>query len=49
MGRIIKAVLWLAVLAFVGLTVYAFVADLSPDQAPVTVPVTLPASSQNGN
>jgi predicted small integral membrane protein len=43
MGRIIKAVLVLAVLAFAGLTGYAYLADLSPEQADVTQPVTLNA------
>ena len=44
MGRIFKAVLVLALLGFVGLTGFAYLADLSPTQAEVKVPVTL-----NGN
>lgn len=43
MGRIIKALFVLAILAFVGLTGFAYLADLSPDQAEVKVPVTLNA------
>jgi hypothetical protein len=41
MGRIIKAVLVLAVLGFIGLTGYAYLADLTPVQAPVSKPVVL--------
>jgi hypothetical protein len=44
MGRIIKLLLWLAVLGFIGLTGYAYLGDLSPDQAPVSQPVTLDAN-----
>lgn len=43
MGRIIKALFLLGVLGFLGLTGYAYLADLSPDQAEVKVPVTLNA------
>lgn len=43
MGRIIKAVFFLAVLGFIALTGYAYVADLRPAQAEVKVPVTLDA------
>ncbi|WP_152823836.1 hypothetical protein [Fertoebacter nigrum] len=43
MGRIIKAILVLAVVAFAALTGYAYLADLSPDQAEVTKPVVLNA------
>lgn len=43
MGRIIKALLVLAVLGFIGLSGYAYIADLSPEQAEVKVPVTLNA------
>lgn len=43
MGRIIKALFLLAILGFLGLTGYAYLADLSPDQAEVKVPVTLNA------
>ena len=44
MGRIIKAVLMLALLGFVGLAGYAYLADLSPDQSEVKLPVTLNAT-----
>lgn len=43
MGRIFKALLVLVVLGFAGLTGYAYLADLSPTQAEVKVPVTLNA------
>lgn len=43
MGRIIKALFLLAILGFLGLTGYAYLADLSPDQGEVKVPVTLNA------
>jgi len=43
MGRIIKALLVLAILGFFGLTGYAYLGDMSPDQAEVKVPVTLNA------
>ncbi len=43
MGRIFKALLVLAVLGFIGLTGYAYLADLSPAQVEVKVPVTLNA------
>lgn len=42
-GRILKAVVVLGILGFAALTGYAYVADLSPDQTQVTVPVTLNA------
>ncbi len=45
MGRIIKLFLALAILAFLGLTAYAYLADLSPAQGVVTVPVTLDAAN----
>ncbi len=41
MGRILKAVVALAVLGFIGLTGYAYLGDMTPPQAPVTQPVTL--------
>lgn len=41
MGRLIKAVLLLAVLGFAGLAGFAYLADLSPPAGEVTVPVTL--------
>lgn len=43
MGRILKMVLVLGLLGFAGLTGYAYLADLSPEQMQVTVPVTLNA------
>ncbi|WP_256377155.1 hypothetical protein [Tabrizicola sp. TH137] len=43
MGRIFKAVLVLAILGFAGLTGFAYLADLSPVQGEVKVPVTLNA------
>lgn len=43
MWRIIKGLLVLAILGFIGLTGYAYLGDMSPDQAEVTVPVTLNA------
>ncbi|MFN3846835.1 MAG: hypothetical protein ACK4RZ_13585 [Paracoccaceae bacterium] len=43
MGRILKAVVVLGVLGFVGLTGYAYLADLSPNQTEITVPVILNA------
>ena len=41
MGRIIMALLGLAVLALIGLAGYAYLGDMTPPQAPVTEPVTL--------
>lgn len=43
MGRIIKALLVVAVLLFAGLTAYAYLADLQPARSEVRVPVTLNA------
>ncbi len=43
MGRIIKAVLVLAILGVIGLAGYAYLGDMQPEQAQVTVPVTLNA------
>jgi hypothetical protein len=43
MGRIIKAVLVLAVFGFLGLTVYAYLGDLAPRQEEVRKPVVLDA------
>ncbi|MDO9638593.1 MAG: hypothetical protein Q7J44_08625 [Pseudotabrizicola sp.] len=42
-GRILKALVVLGLLGFVALTGYAYLADLSPEQSQVTVPVTLNA------
>ena len=41
MGRIIKAVAVLAVLGFIGLTAYAYLAVLTPVQTEVRKPVVL--------
>jgi hypothetical protein len=43
MGRIIKALLLLVILGFVGLTAYAYLGDLSPVQSEVKKPVVLNA------
>lgn len=43
LGRIFKLVFVLVILGAVGLVGYAYLADLSPDQKQVTVPVTLNA------
>ncbi len=42
--RIIKLVLFLAIVGFAGLSAYAYLADLSPEQKERTVPVTLNAN-----
>ena len=41
MGRLIKALLLLAVLGFVALVGYAYLADLTPQSQELKVPVTL--------
>jgi hypothetical protein len=41
MGRILMAILVLAVIGFIGLAGYAYLGDMTPPQAPVTHPVTL--------
>lgn len=41
MGRIIRAMAVLAVLGFIGLTAYAYLADLTPAQTEVKKPVVL--------
>jgi hypothetical protein len=43
MGRIIKVLMVLVIFGFVGLTAYAYLADLRPPQSPVTTPVVLNA------
>lgn len=43
MGRIFKALFFLALLGFIALAGFAYVGDLSPRQAEVKVPVTLNA------
>ena len=42
-GRILKAMVVLGIVGFAALTGYAYLADLSPNQSEVTVPVTLNA------
>ena len=41
MIRIIKAILVLGILCVVALAVYSYVADLAPEQVPVSRPVVL--------
>lgn len=41
MLRLIKGIVVLAVLGFVGLAGYAYLVDLSPDPQQITLPVTL--------
>lgn len=43
MGRIIKFLTLLVLLGFIGLTVYAYLGDLTPPQTEVTQPVVLNA------
>lgn len=43
MGRLIKAVLVLAVLGFAALAAYAYLADMTPVMGDIKVPVTLHA------
>jgi hypothetical protein len=43
LGRMVKLVFVLVVFGFIGLTGYAYLADLAPDQGQITVPVTLNA------
>jgi hypothetical protein len=43
MGRIIKALVVLVILGFIGLTGYAYLADLTPSQGEVKKPVVLNA------
>lgn len=40
-GRIFKVLLFLLVVGFLGLTGYAYLGDLSPDQSETRKPVTL--------
>ena len=42
-GRLLKVVIILGIVGFAVLTGYAYLADLSPDQTEITVPVTLDA------
>ena len=41
MGRLVKLVLFLVLLAFLGLVGFAYLGDLSPEKKQVTQPVTL--------
>ncbi len=41
MIRILKVLIVLAILGFAGLTGYAYLGDMSPEQQEVRVPVTL--------
>lgn len=41
MRRLIKVLLFLAIIGFVGLSGYAYLGDLSPDGRPISEPVTL--------
>ncbi|HMO07260.1 MAG TPA: hypothetical protein PKD10_06375 [Paracoccaceae bacterium] len=43
MGRMIKAVLVLAIAGFLGLVAYAYLGNFAPVQGTVTTPVTLDA------
>jgi hypothetical protein len=43
MGRIIKALVLLVIIGFIGLAGYAYLGDLSPVQGEVTKPVVLNA------
>jgi hypothetical protein len=43
MGRIIKALVVLLIFGFIGLTGYAYLGDLSPEQGEVKKPVVLDA------
>lgn len=43
MGRLVKVVLALVVLGFIGLAGYAYLGDLSPAQSTITQPVVLDA------
>lgn len=43
MGRIIKALVLLVILGFIGLVGFAYLGDLSPMQGEVTKPVVLNA------
>ncbi|WP_099823206.1 hypothetical protein [Oceaniglobus indicus] len=43
MGRILKLLVFLAVVGFAALSGYAYLGDLGPEQGEVVVPVTLNA------
>lgn len=41
MGRIIKALIFLILVGIIGISIYAYLGDLSPMQTDVTKPVVL--------
>ncbi|WP_268968526.1 hypothetical protein [Palleronia pontilimi] len=43
MLRLLKLLVFLAIVAFIGLTGYAYLGDMRPDAAQQSVPVTLDA------
>ena len=43
MGRILKALVLLLILGFIGLVVFAYIGDLTPGRQEVTKPVVLDA------
>lgn len=43
MWRILKGLIWLMVFGFIGLSGYAYLGDLDPEQGTVTTPVVLNA------
>jgi len=44
MGRIFKALVFLAIIGFAGLTAFAYLGDLAPVQSEVRKPVVLDAN-----
>ncbi len=45
MGRVIKVLVVLVIFGFIGLTIYAYLGNLTPTQREVTKPVVLDASN----
>ncbi len=43
MGRVIKLLVVLAILGFVGLSAYAYLGDMTPEPREIRLPVTLHA------
>lgn len=43
MGRIFKALIFLILVGIIGISIYAYVGDLTPEQSEVTIPVVLNA------
>lgn len=43
MGRITKPLIFLMLVGFIGISVYAYLGDLTPEQTDVTKPVVLNA------